>query len=143
MMTLPSLCSHARLKRLFRPPLPPLHDPLLNSIALEQNLAGEGLGQLLHAGCITVNSEDPCSRSVFFNDKTYLLILRDNDKIRSTGELMGSVGAITVRNGKPWGLQLFYANSTEGGSGGRSTLFLLPAARLVLRKACGSGWHRS
>lgn len=57
----------------------------------------------------------------YFHEKTYLLVLQDNSELRNTGGFLACVGSITVENGEPKDLQLFYngnnstlARSTNG-----------------------------
>jgi hypothetical protein len=52
----------------------------------------------------------------FFGDKTYLVILQDNDEIRPTGGVMDVMGLLTVHDGSIVSLQYQYANE----SGNRS-----------------------
>jgi hypothetical protein len=48
----------------------------------------------------------------FFGDKTYLIILQDNDEIRPTGGLMSCVGVLTLHNGKVTRLQYYYSHNS-------------------------------
>ena len=57
--------------------------------------------------------EDGLSVSGFFGDKTYLLILQDNDEIRGTGGLMSAMGLVTLHNGNIASLQYYYRDSPE------------------------------
>src|ERR1035437_1688951 len=54
---------------------------------------------------------DGMSVTGFFGDKTYLVILQDNDEIRSTGGLMDILGLLTVHDGTIVSLQYQYVSS--------------------------------
>ncbi len=45
----------------------------------------------------------------FVKDKTYLVILQDNDELRNTGGTIACVGLLTLHNGDVKSLQVFYA----------------------------------
>ena len=47
----------------------------------------------------------------FFGDKTYLVILQDNDEIRGTGGLMDVLGLFTVHDGTIASMQYQYVSS--------------------------------
>jgi len=49
----------------------------------------------------------------FFGDKTYLLILQDNDEIRGTGGLTDVMGLVTMHNGNIASLQYYYRLSPQ------------------------------
>ena len=54
---------------------------------------------------------DGLSGTGFFGDKTYLIILQDNDEIRGTGGLMDVLGLLTVHDGTITSLQYQYVSS--------------------------------
>jgi hypothetical protein len=56
---------------------------------------------------------DGLSVAGFFGDKTYLLILQDNDEIRGTGGLTDVMGLITVHDGNIASLQYYYRLSPQ------------------------------
>ena len=49
---------------------------------------------------------DGLSVAGFFGNKTYLLILQDNDEIRGTGGLMSVMGLVTMHDGNIASLQV-------------------------------------
>jgi hypothetical protein len=49
----------------------------------------------------------------FFGDKTYLIILQDNDEIRGTGGLTDVMGLVTVHDGTIASLQYYYRLSPQ------------------------------
>ena len=56
---------------------------------------------------------DGLSVAGFFGDKTYLIILQDNDEIRSTGGLTDVMGLVTVHDGTIASLQYYYRLSPQ------------------------------
>jgi hypothetical protein len=56
---------------------------------------------------------DGLSVAGFFGDKTYLLILQDNDEIRGTGGLTDVMGLITTHDGNIASLQYYYRLSPQ------------------------------
>lgn len=56
---------------------------------------------------------DGLSVAGFFGDKTYLLILQDNDEIRGTGGLADVMGLVTVHDGTIASLQYYYRLSPQ------------------------------
>ncbi|MGA3200011.1 MAG: DUF4012 domain-containing protein [Halobacteriota archaeon] len=56
---------------------------------------------------------DGLSVAGFFGDKTYLLILQDNDEIRGTGGLMSVMGLVTMHDGNIASLQYYYHYSPQ------------------------------
>jgi hypothetical protein len=53
------------------------------------------------------------SATGFFGDKTYLIILQDNQEIRSTGGLMACMGVLTTHDGSIASLKYYYLSSPQ------------------------------
>jgi hypothetical protein len=56
---------------------------------------------------------DGMSAAGFFGDKTYLIILQDNQEIRSTGGLMACMGVLTTHDGSIASLKYYYLSSPQ------------------------------
>jgi hypothetical protein len=56
---------------------------------------------------------DNVSAAGFFGDKTYLIILQDNQEIRSTGGLMSCMGVLTTHDGSIASLKYYYLSSPQ------------------------------